>query len=259
MRERNLAGDRMPISKGDFIRISYIGRIKESGKVFDTNIESVAKEHGLYKENVKFKPQPVVVGARHVIKGLDEALEGCEVGETKKVVIPPEKAFGLRRDDLIKVIPLREFRKNKINPVPGMVVEIDGKPAKVLSVSGGRVRVDFNSELAGKEVEYEFKVEEKINKTEEKIRLLLELYMPFADPSMHDIKIDDSKAVITLADVTKFVKETQDLKLLVARDIFRYIEGIKEVHFVDVYKKKEEKKEEEVKEEKKVEEKEKKE
>ncbi len=229
----------MPISKGDFIRISYIGRIKDTGKVFDTNIESVAKEHGLYRENVKFKPQPIVVGAGHVIKGLDEAIEGSEVGETKKVVIPPEKAFGQRRADLIKVIPLREFKKNKINPVPGMVIEIDGKPAKILSVSGGRVRVDFNNELAGKVVEYEFKVEEKINKTEEKIRLLLELYMPFADPNLHDIKVENSRAIIKLADVTKFVKEVQDLKLLVARDIFRYIEGIKEVHFVDVYKKKE--------------------
>ena len=86
----------MVLQKGDFVRIDYIGKIKESGKVFDTTMEEIAKEHGIYDEKIDFKPAPIVVGANHVIKGLDEALVGLEVGEKKIVEIPPEKGYGKR-------------------------------------------------------------------------------------------------------------------------------------------------------------------
>ncbi|MBC7097192.1 MAG: peptidylprolyl isomerase, partial [Methanobacteriales archaeon] len=37
----------MAVKKGDFIRLEFTGRIKETGEVFDTTIEDVAKESGL--------------------------------------------------------------------------------------------------------------------------------------------------------------------------------------------------------------------
>lgn len=227
----------MVLQKGDFVRIDYIGKIKESGKVFDTTMEEVAKEHGIYDEKIDFKPAPIVVGANHVIKGLDEALVGLEVGEKKIVEIPPEKGYGERDPKLIKVFPIREFTKRGLKPYPGMRVEIDGKIGKVQSVGGGRVRVDFNYELAGKALEYEVIVKEKINKLEEKIRLLLELHMPFADANNHEIKIEDGKARIILADIAKIKSDAMLAKHLVAKDVFNFLEEITTIEFVDVFKK----------------------
>ncbi len=232
----------MVLEKGDFVRINYTGKIKESGKVFDTTLEEVAKEHGIYEEKISFKAVPIVIGAGHVIKGLDEALVGAEVGERKVVVIPPEKGYGLRDPKLIKVIPLKDFKKQGLKPYPGMRVETEGKVGKVQSVSGGRVRVDFNYELAGKVLEYEVTVEEKVNKTEEKVRLLLEYHFPYADPNEHEINLDGKKATITLAENVKYRNEALIGKHSLVRDIFRYIDGIEEVDFLEVFKKQKEEK-----------------
>jgi FKBP-type peptidyl-prolyl cis-trans isomerase SlyD len=224
------------------VRINYTGKIKESGKVFDTTVEKVAKESGIYDEKIRFKATPIVIGAGHVIQGLDEALVGAEVGERKVVEIPPEKGYGLRNPNLVKIVPLKDFKKQGLKPFPGMRVEAEGKIGKVQSVGGGRVRVDFNYELAGKALEYEVTVEEKVNKTEEKMRLLMEYHFPYADSNEHEIRLSGKKAIITPAEITKVKKESLLGKHSVARDIFRFIEGVQEVDFVDVFKKPKEKK-----------------
>lgn len=236
----------MVLKQGDFVRINYTGKIKGSGKVFDTTSESAAKEYGIYdpKVQAQFKPVPIIIGARHVILGLDEALVGMEVGEKKVVEILPEKGYGQRDPKLVKVVPLKDFKAQKMAPYPGMRIEAEGRVGKVQSVGAGRVLVDFNYELAGKALEYEVNVEEKINKLEEKIRLLLELHFPYANPNDHEIKHEDKRAVITLADVAKVKNEAMLGKHLVSRDVFKFLD-INEVEFREVFKKPEEKKPEE--------------
>lgn len=225
----------MVISKGDFIRINYVGKIKESGRVFDTTLEEVARKSNIYDEKLNFKPAPIVVGANHVIQGLDEALVGMEVGEKKTVVIPPEKGYGARDPKLVKVVPLKDFRRQGLRPVPGMRVEAEGRIGRVQSVSGGRVRVDFNYELAGKVLEYEVSVEEKINKLEEKVRLLLELHMPYANPEDHEVKVKNKGVVIRLSDAAK-LKESLRGKHYVARDALKFLD-LEKVVFEEVFTK----------------------
>ncbi len=227
----------MVIEKGDFVRINYTGRIKESKKVFDTTDEKVAKENNIYNEKINFKASPIVIGASHVIKGLDEALVGSEVGEKKTVEVPPELGYGLRDLKKVKVVPMKDFKKQGLRPVPGLIIESEGKFGKVQSVGSGRVRVDFNYELAGKNLEYEVSVKERINKLEEKIRLLLELNFPFAVPDEHEIKIEGKTALITLADVIKSKREAIVSKHAISRDMFKFLDEITEVHFIEVFKK----------------------
>ncbi|WP_457556192.1 FKBP-type peptidyl-prolyl cis-trans isomerase [Candidatus Pyrohabitans sp.] len=229
----------MVLEKGDFVKINYTGRIKD-GEVFDTTIEEVAKKHGIYDPRIRFRAQAIVIGAGHVISGLDEALVGMEVGEKRIVEIPPEKGFGLRDPAKVRVVSMREFRKQGLKPYPGMRVEIEGKVGRVQSVSGGRVLVDFNSELAGKTLVYEVNVEEKINKLEEKIRLLLERHFPYADPNEHEIHCENGRAVITLSDAVKLRSDAFIAKHLVAKEIFEYLDGINEVEFQEIYRKPEE-------------------
>ncbi len=147
------------MQKGNFVRISYKGKIKETGEIFDEG-----------------KDIPIVVGEGFVIKGLDEELEKMQVGEKKTIEIQPEKAFGERDPKLVKLIPLSEFRKNNTSPYPGMVIRADNLYGRVLSVDSGRVRVDFNHPLAGKVLEYEIEITEEIKTQEEKAKALVEFF-----------------------------------------------------------------------------------
>jgi FKBP-type peptidyl-prolyl cis-trans isomerase SlyD len=100
-------------------------------------------------------------------------------GEEKTVVVHPKDAFGEREPELVKLVPLKVFKANGINPAPGLVVVLENNlPGRVQTVSGGRVRVDFNHELAGRTLEYELKIDEKLTDEKEKIKALFELVFP---------------------------------------------------------------------------------
>jgi peptidylprolyl isomerase/FKBP-type peptidyl-prolyl cis-trans isomerase SlyD len=225
----------MVLKKGDFVRINFTGKIKETGEVFDTTHEDVAKEHDLHDPKIIFKARPVVVGARHVLPGIDKGLVGAELGEKKTINVAPEDGFGKRDPSKIKVIPLREFKKRGVDPVPGMRLELDDAVGRIQSVGGGRVRVDMNHGLAGKVLTYEVKVEEKTNKKEEKIRQLLELYIPDVDSQEFDIKLKDKVSEIVVPDVLKLNPQASVGKLSAVRDAFTFIEGVDQFVFKEIH------------------------
>ncbi len=160
------------IAQHDFVEIDYTGRLKD-GKVFDTTSEAVAKGHDLPGEGHAFAPVAICVGERQIIPGLDEQLPGKEVGKEYTVTLPPEKAFGKKDIKKLRMIPFSTFREHKMSPEPGLQVDVDGERGIVLSVSGGRVIVNFNHPLAGKEVEYRFIIRRKITQPEEQIQAYL--------------------------------------------------------------------------------------
>lgn len=163
-----------PISIGDFAKIEFTGKLGQDGIVFDTTDAAKAKEAGIFSEKRAYGPALVVAGKDMVVKGLDEALLGMQAGASKTVTILPEKAYGPRSPQLIRVLPLAEFRKRDMHPAPGMTVELDGRTARVRSVTSGRVTVDLNHPLAGETLVYDLKVAEKIEGTEARAKALLE-------------------------------------------------------------------------------------
>ncbi|MEM5824563.1 MAG: FKBP-type peptidyl-prolyl cis-trans isomerase, partial [Candidatus Aenigmatarchaeota archaeon] len=136
------------MKKGDVVYIDYVGRIKDTNEIFDLTIEEIAKKEGIYNPNYTYKPIPIVVGFGFVIKGLDEEIEKMNEGEEKIVEIPPEKAFGKRDENLVKTFNLSDFKKQDVELKVGEFVNINGILGKVLSISGGRVVIDFNHPLA---------------------------------------------------------------------------------------------------------------
>jgi len=182
----------MSIKEGDFVLLNYTG--STGGKVFDTSLEAVAKEKNIFNPERVYKPLVVAVGKGDVIKGLDEALVGMDKGNKKSVTIPPEKGYGKRDSTLVKIVPLSVFTKNKMNPYPGMPVQLDNMVARVQSVSGGRVRVDFNHELAGKELVFEIEIVDVLTKNDEKIKALASQL--FKEGEMA-VKVDNKKVILT--------------------------------------------------------------
>jgi FKBP-type peptidyl-prolyl cis-trans isomerase FkpA len=84
-------GKGTPPSKGQTVKVNYVGYLL-SGKVFDTNIESVAKANKL--EGRKYEPLAVVLGRRGVIPGWEEALTLMTKGSKMTVYIPSTLAYG---------------------------------------------------------------------------------------------------------------------------------------------------------------------
>eukprot|EP01123_Difflugia_compressa_P013913 TRINITY_DN675_c0_g1_i3.p1 TRINITY_DN675_c0_g1~~TRINITY_DN675_c0_g1_i3.p1 ORF type:complete len:195 (+),score=38.50 TRINITY_DN675_c0_g1_i3:79-663(+) len=66
---------------GDTVYIHYTGSLASSGKVFDTS-----KERG--------EPMAVQLGTGRTIPGFEQGLRGMCVGQSRKVTIPPELAYG---------------------------------------------------------------------------------------------------------------------------------------------------------------------
>jgi FKBP-type peptidyl-prolyl cis-trans isomerase 2 len=154
------------LKEKDFIEVEFTGRTVD-GEIFDSNIKKDLEEAQLKGES---KPFIFSLGQGMFMKGIDDFLVGKEVGETYKIELQPENAFGMREAKAIQMIPIKIFRQHKINPVAGIAFNFDGRMAKVLSVSGGRVMTDFNHPLAGKVVSYEVKVTKQITDQNEKVK-----------------------------------------------------------------------------------------
>ena len=184
----------MNIKNKDFVEIEYTGRTKEDNFIFDTTEEKVAKENNLFDKKKEYGPIIIVVGERHIVKGLDEFINNKDLGEYK-IDLSPEDAFGKKNAKLIKMVPIKEFTKHKIRPQPGLQLEIDGTIGTVKTVSGGRTVVDFNHPLAGKEVSYDFKILRVIDDTIEKIKSFLKLALGLKNPK---VSIENNTAKIEL-------------------------------------------------------------
>ena len=241
----------MAIDNGDFVRVNFTGKIKETEDVFDTTYDEVAQEAGIFEENKTYKAIPIVVGGNHLLPAIEEAIIGLEEGDKKTIEVDSEKAFGPRDPSLIQLVPMREFKKQNMTPFPGMKIQSEGATGKILTVNGGRVRVDFNHELAGRDLVYDVEVTEIIEDDEEKIKSMIELHYsnPNVDIDKTEIDIVDGVANIQLDEMSKFDQQSyMDItfaRFRIAKDIWDNIEEITKVNFVDAFEKKEEAEDEE--------------
>ncbi len=195
------------VSKGDFIEIVYTGRIKETGKVFDTNDSEVAKKEGIKSEA---KPIVVCVGEGDVVKGLDESFEGKKEGDSYPVEVNAENGFGKKDAKLYKLVPASVFR-GEMHPVPGLQVTFqNGSSGIIKTVSGGRILVDFNHPLAGHDLQYEVNIIKAVTDDAEKLKGFLQYYLgaegevevkeeKVAIKNMHDVPEQIQKAVVEKA------------------------------------------------------------
>jgi len=176
----------MTVKKNDFIEVEFTGRA--NGDLFDTTDKKEAEEMGLQAE---VKPVIVSVGNGMLLEGFDKALIDKEIDKKYSIHLEPKDAFGIRNPSLIKTIPMRVFREKDMNPMPGMTLQLDNQVAKVISVSGGRVMVDFNNQLAGKEIDYEFKILKKVDDDIEKVNALQDFFFR----QRFEFKIDEGKVL----------------------------------------------------------------
>jgi len=79
--------------RGQTVKVNYTGRL-ESGKIFDTSIESVARENGMFNPQRPYGPIEIPIGMGRVIKGWDEGIMMIEEGTSATLIIPGHLAYG---------------------------------------------------------------------------------------------------------------------------------------------------------------------
>lgn len=211
------------IEMGDFIELNYTAKLTASDLVFDTTSEAIAKEHGLFnKENKDFQYVPLIVciGEGHLIKGLDDFVIGKSVGKYA-VHISAEDGFGKKNAKLLRLVSIREFHKNKIQPVPGLEVELDNNRGIVRTVNSGRVIVDFNHPLASQELDYDIEILDIVQDEQKKVEGLMKiLKIPF-----QKVTVEGEKAVVTFG-----VDIPKELHVPITQEIAR-LTSIKDVEY----------------------------
>ena len=185
------------IKKGDFVELDYTGKVKVGEKVFDTSNEDVAKSNNIYNSNMEYGPIIICIGESHVIKGLDEKLEGREIGKDYEFDIDSENAFGKKNPKLMKTVSNSLFRKQKMNPYPGLQINADGMIGTVRSVTGGRVILDFNHPLAGRELIYSVKIIKLVDDAEIQVDSLLKFSLFMLGKDNFKVKIVEDELKIT--------------------------------------------------------------
>ena len=192
--------------KNDFIEMEFTAKEKD-GEIFDSNRREVLEKlHEEHDHKIETKPFIFSLGQEMFLKGVDDFLIGKST-ESYTIEVAPEDAFGKRNPQLIQMVSLNFFKKSNIQPEKGTMMNFDGKLGKIITISGGRVLVDFNNPLAGKDVIYDIKILRKVDDLSEKIKSFIEFL--FKKDLAFEIK--DKQLVIKVEDeMKKFVEMFKD-------------------------------------------------
>ncbi len=138
----------MKIADNHFVAIDYRLTL-ETGEEFDRSPEGA--------------PLGFVTGTGSIIPGLESALAGKSAGDSFKVSIDPEEAYGPVQKELLQAIPRERFPTDT-DITPGMAFHARGPRGPValtvVSVDQDHVNVDLNHPLAGKRLTFDVKVHE---------------------------------------------------------------------------------------------------
>jgi len=202
------------VKKGDFVEVEYIRKIKLGDKIFDTSDEEIAKTNNIYNPKIKYGPVVVCIGENNVLKGLDNSLEGKEIGKDYEIPLSPIDAFGPKNPKLMKTVSRSLFKKQNMNPYPGLQINAEGTIGTVRSVNGGRIILDFNHPLAGRELIYTFKILKKVDDVNEKVDSLMNFSLAMFGKDNFKTKVEENILKITSKmELPKPIKEIFDEKV----------------------------------------------
>ncbi len=135
----------LTVEKGDRVQVLYKGTF-DDGKEFDSSVRSGNR------------PLEFIAGAGQVISGFDKAVMGMHPGEEKNIHLAAEEAYGLPKPELIKEFSLADLKKQGIEPKVGDTLPAQGPYGAMLGVvvdvTSTTAKVDFNSEMAGKALNF---------------------------------------------------------------------------------------------------------
>lgn len=129
---------------GDTVKVHYSGKL-DTGVLFDSSAGS--------------DPLQFELGSGNLILGFEEAVVGMSPGESKTVKIPPEKAYGLYREDRVFKMSKKDLPE-EITPVEGMTLEVSASngvmvPVEITEIEGDTITLDANHPLSEQTLTFE--------------------------------------------------------------------------------------------------------
>jgi len=116
---QEVSGSGIPVELGDTLRVDYTGKLLNNN-VFDTSIESVARDNNIFSPNRDYNPLRFRIGLGALIFGFEYGAAQMEQGDKATVFIPSESAYG--RNPPNGGIPLNSpliFELDLIDIIPG--------------------------------------------------------------------------------------------------------------------------------------------
>lgn len=137
------------VKSGDTVSIHYTGTLSD-GTTFDS---SEGRD-----------PLQFTVGSGQIIPGLDKALPGMSVGDTKTVNVTAEDAYGAADPNAKQSVP-REQIPADIPLDPGTQLQVKTPQGQVMNVTVAEVTdetvvLDANHPLAGKDLTFDIELVE---------------------------------------------------------------------------------------------------
>jgi len=196
----------MTYIKGDFVTIKF--DIYANNKLVQTTDEVKGKKAKLNIE--KYGPMTIILGQNFILKALDNDIlnnnNNNNKGNEKILDLNVDEAYGKRNKKLIKTFPKSTFDEKKIKAIPGITYDFNGMYGLVKSVVGGRVMVDFNNPLAGKNIKIIYSIIEKVEKINLKIDLIMNTILKL-EKSNYNISINDKEIVLKVPEPLLMAKE----------------------------------------------------
>ncbi|KPP85288.1 MAG: peptidylprolyl isomerase [Rhodobacteraceae bacterium HLUCCO07] len=132
------------VKKGDTVHIHYTGTLQD-GSVFDS---SEGRD-----------PLAFTVGSGQIIPGLDTAMEGMSVGDTRRVEVPSDQAYGPVQEEARQAVPRADI-PDEIPMEVGTQVNAQNEDGQVMTltihdVTDDHVVLDANHPLAGKDLVFD--------------------------------------------------------------------------------------------------------
>ncbi len=139
---------------GDTVRIHYTGTLA-TGDIFDS---SMGRE-----------PLEFTLGSGQVIPGFDAGVTGMTPGQSKRVTIPADEAYGPRLEEMTMEVP-RDQLPAEANPQVGdqlVVGTASGEqfPVVIAAVTEETVTLDANHPLAGEDLTFDLTLVEIVGQT----------------------------------------------------------------------------------------------
>ncbi|UKN00279.1 peptidylprolyl isomerase [Paracrocinitomix mangrovi] len=118
------------------------------------------------------EPLVYLHGVGGLIPGLEKELDDKVTGDKFTAVIPPEEAYGTRREELLKLVSKDGFQGDEEIQV-GMQVQLQTEHgpaiAVITKIDGNDVTLDLNHPLADMTLHFDVAVEDVREATEEEI------------------------------------------------------------------------------------------
>lgn len=211
----------MAFNKGDFILVEYTVRVKETGALLDTTNAELAKQENIYDASKLYGPTLIVLGKNWINSVVEDWILNASENSEGEIEVPPDKAFGERDPNKVKVYSLRELQRRGYVPSIGDVIELNGVKGIVKQISGGRVTIDFNHPLAGKTLVYKVKIIKKLEDFEEKIKALTSRHLRIPQEDVTVI-YDSNERKLTLSIPGRYIsrENINYAKLTLAADLF---------------------------------------